>query len=226
MIRYGRTPLALNRWYHLAGVYDAAAQTLNVYLNGRPDDGCQLGHVTNRQHFSGPRHVFLGRHGSNEGFEFAGSIDDVRIYSRALTAREIEAEVMSAGASVSPPDAAAVAEGYAPDAPRDERCLATPWVILAMQRTVLAMRGTDIESTDARVAGLIVSSGMLVAIACLGLWPSAGYRVPSLVLSFLCGCLLVPSISPVVPPLFLWIVPLLTLVGGASVVVSTRSDAQ
>jgi hypothetical protein len=30
MARYGATPLALHTWYHVAGVYDAAAQTLDV----------------------------------------------------------------------------------------------------------------------------------------------------------------------------------------------------
>ena len=35
MIRYGATTLQLNTWYHIAGVYDAAAATMDVYLNGR-----------------------------------------------------------------------------------------------------------------------------------------------------------------------------------------------
>ena len=34
MFRYGATTLQPNTWYHVAGVYNAAAQTLNVYLNG------------------------------------------------------------------------------------------------------------------------------------------------------------------------------------------------
>src|SRR4029077_20137825 len=34
MFRYGATPLQLNTWYHIAGVYNAASQTLDVYLNG------------------------------------------------------------------------------------------------------------------------------------------------------------------------------------------------
>ena len=43
MARYGATPLALHTWYHVAGVYDAAAQTLDVYLNGALDDGVLRG---------------------------------------------------------------------------------------------------------------------------------------------------------------------------------------
>ena len=34
MARYGATPLALDTWYHVTGVYDAGAQRLDVYLNG------------------------------------------------------------------------------------------------------------------------------------------------------------------------------------------------
>jgi Concanavalin A-like lectin/glucanases superfamily len=66
MARYGRTPLELNRWYHVAGVYDAQARTLHVFLNGRPDDGCLVGHVTDRQHISGPTSLSEGA-GANGG---------------------------------------------------------------------------------------------------------------------------------------------------------------
>jgi hypothetical protein len=34
MARYGATPLALNTWYYVAGVYNAKAGTMDVYLNG------------------------------------------------------------------------------------------------------------------------------------------------------------------------------------------------
>jgi hypothetical protein len=32
--RYGKTVLALNTWYHVAGVYNASAKTLDIYVNG------------------------------------------------------------------------------------------------------------------------------------------------------------------------------------------------
>ena len=37
MIRYGSTTLEANKWYHVAGVYDANARTMNVYLDGQLD---------------------------------------------------------------------------------------------------------------------------------------------------------------------------------------------
>ena len=49
MFRYGATTLQPNTWYHIAGVYDAATQSLHVYLNGQLDDGVLQGTVTATQ---------------------------------------------------------------------------------------------------------------------------------------------------------------------------------
>ena len=43
MARYGATPLALDTWYYVAGVYDAEAKTMDVYLNGELDNGFARG---------------------------------------------------------------------------------------------------------------------------------------------------------------------------------------
>ena len=37
--RYGTTVRSLNVWYHVAGVYNAAARTLDIYVNGVLDNG-------------------------------------------------------------------------------------------------------------------------------------------------------------------------------------------
>ena len=39
MFRYGATTLQPNTWYYVTGVYNAAAQTMDVYLNGALDNG-------------------------------------------------------------------------------------------------------------------------------------------------------------------------------------------
>ena len=95
MARYGATPLVVGKWYHVAGVYDADARTLDVYLNGELDNGVLVGTVTGGQRSSREK-VYVGRRSNLEGFEFAGSIDDVRIYSRALTKAEITAVMRGA----------------------------------------------------------------------------------------------------------------------------------
>ena len=43
--RYSTTVRALNTWYHVAGVYNASARTLDVYVNGVLDDGVLVGAV-------------------------------------------------------------------------------------------------------------------------------------------------------------------------------------
>jgi hypothetical protein len=89
MARYGATPLVTGTWYHVAGVYNAQAKTMDVYLNGRPDNGFLQGLVTSSQ-LSSRSSAYVGRR-PIKTFEFAGSIDDVRIYSSALTKAEIVA---------------------------------------------------------------------------------------------------------------------------------------
>ena len=67
MFRYGATTLQPNTWYHVAGVYDAAAQTLNVYLNGQLDNGVLQGTVTSSQQNS-TANVNIGRRAGRYGF--------------------------------------------------------------------------------------------------------------------------------------------------------------
>ncbi len=92
MFRYGATALQVNGWYHVAGVYDAATQSLHVYLNGQLDDGALVGTVSASQQGSA-ENVTIGRRAGRTGFEFAGLIDEVRIYSRALTLAEIQTDM-------------------------------------------------------------------------------------------------------------------------------------
>jgi hypothetical protein len=89
MARYGATTLATGQWYFVTGVYDAAAQTMHVYLNGVLDDGTQLGTVTASQQDSGLA-VDIGKRSGLNGFGFNGRIDEVRIYNRALSVAEIQ----------------------------------------------------------------------------------------------------------------------------------------
>ena len=41
--RYGSTAMVTNQWYFVTGVYNAAAQTMDVYLNGVLDNGSLVG---------------------------------------------------------------------------------------------------------------------------------------------------------------------------------------
>lgn len=89
MARFGSTTLAINTWYHVAGVYDASAQTLTVYLNGTVNNGTLTGTITTTQ-LSSTNTVMIGqRPGNLTTFGFQGRIDDVRLYNHALSATEI-----------------------------------------------------------------------------------------------------------------------------------------
>ena len=83
----GPTALPLNSWSHLAATYDGTTQRL--YLNGtqvasRP----QTGPTTTS---SGQLRIGANTIWTNE--PFAGRIDDIRIYSRALTAAAIQTDM-------------------------------------------------------------------------------------------------------------------------------------
>jgi hypothetical protein len=101
IFRYGTTTLETGKWYYVAGTYDASAQTINVYVNGRLDDGALNGKIGSSQRNSS-QNVNIGNRPGAPGFLFNGMIDDVRIYSRPLTAEEIATDMSS-----HPPDPAA-----------------------------------------------------------------------------------------------------------------------
>jgi fibronectin type 3 domain-containing protein len=99
--RYGATVLSLNTWYHVAGVYNAAAQTLDLYVNGTLDNGVLVGTVPSAQVLPGSAtSVNIGRR--NGGFYFIGTIDELRVYSRALSPSEIQTDMATpVGSTVS-----------------------------------------------------------------------------------------------------------------------------
>ena len=80
------TTIALNTWYHVVASYDATTNKVTFYVNGLPTTTSgALGTWTS----SGGSDVgsYSGCPGSNY---FNGSLDDVRVYSRALSANEVQ----------------------------------------------------------------------------------------------------------------------------------------
>jgi hypothetical protein len=214
MARYGATPLVTGVWYYVAGVYDAGAQTLDVYLNGELDNGPLVGAVSATQRSSRER-LSVGRRSDLEGYEFAGLIDEVRIYSRALTKPEILADmqgtVMKGSAALR---ATARAIGSHNERPLNARLPDT-----RTPNDLNAPCSGSSDSEDAQIPGVAAVLGVLAAIACIGLRPSAG-RLTCLVVSLAAGLLLLPAISPTLPLLTRWMLPVVSLAGGASVAMS------
>jgi hypothetical protein len=83
--------LPVGEWSHLAAVFNNAANTYTIYLNGSP--------ISSTAETGAPaassQALVLGQSGcSGCGFErWRGLIDDVRIYKRALTTPSIQADM-------------------------------------------------------------------------------------------------------------------------------------
>ncbi|MEK7314842.1 MAG: LamG-like jellyroll fold domain-containing protein [Candidatus Eisenbacteria bacterium] len=90
--RYSTTVRALNTWYYVAAVYDAESQTLDIYVDGVLDNSTLVGTIPASQ-TDGNVNAAIGRRSGGNFNYFNGVIDEVRIYSRALTQAEIQADM-------------------------------------------------------------------------------------------------------------------------------------
>ena len=80
----GKTRLETKTWYHVALVRDGRKVTVYLDGNREPEIVGEVGVAR----LSGPEHVFVG--GRSDNFaNFAGRIDEVAIYDRALSSEEI-----------------------------------------------------------------------------------------------------------------------------------------
>lgn len=87
---YGTSALPLNTWTHLAGTYDGA--TLRLYVNGtQVASVAQTGGIP-----ASTGALSIGGDSLNSQQFFAGVIDEVRIYNRALNATEIQSDMNTA----------------------------------------------------------------------------------------------------------------------------------
>jgi Concanavalin A-like lectin/glucanases superfamily/Glycosyl hydrolases family 2, sugar binding domain/Glycosyl hydrolases family 2 len=82
----GRDNAQTGRWYHVVGVYDDTTSTVSIYVDGVAED---VEHVTAPPAARGPLLVGAGLADYTPTDAFLGSIDELRVYSRALTAAEV-----------------------------------------------------------------------------------------------------------------------------------------
>jgi hypothetical protein len=76
-----------DEWFHMAGVY-RPGQALEIYINGVLDATLDTG-VPASQYSDNGQPVYIGHRPGCGNCGWDGSLDDVRIYSRALSAGEI-----------------------------------------------------------------------------------------------------------------------------------------
>ena len=108
--RYSKTAPAVNTWYHVAGVYNASTKALDIYVNGVLDDGTLRGTIPATQHNSTTTAKLGTRTG---GYFFQGTMDELRVYNRALTQAEIQSDMNTPIGAGSP----APVDTQAPSAP-------------------------------------------------------------------------------------------------------------
>jgi hypothetical protein len=71
------------QWHHVAGTYDG--DELRLYVDGAVDVSAATSVLVNGNDYA----VFLGENAEHPGREWNGLIDDVRLYSYALSQEEI-----------------------------------------------------------------------------------------------------------------------------------------
>ena len=99
--RCSNTVFQTNRWYFVAGVYNATAQTMHVYVNGVLDDGTLLSGPVPSSMANNTANFLVGDISTDGGGNqvFHGTIDDPRVYNRALNAADIKTLYTSTGGS-------------------------------------------------------------------------------------------------------------------------------
>jgi VanZ family protein len=213
-VRDGATPLATGAWYNLAGVYDAEARTLDVYLNGRLDNGALRGQVTGAQR-SSRADVYIGSRRHLEDSRFTGIVDNLRIYSRSLTQPEIVSDMRGHQIEERTGEGAMEADGLVGTESAVERHLGSVREVqphTAPSAACAVVSDWEDDELPIAVAGL----GLLLSVICLGFWPTAG-RPLCIVVSLIGGFLLLPLASSSLPPINLLLFPLTSLAGGLSV---------
>jgi hypothetical protein len=90
--RCGATPLVINTWHYITGVYNASAKTLDVYLDGVKDNGgFKAGSPAVPSEINTPpsnQCIYIASAANQNNLLF-GFVDEFRLYSRALSAAEI-----------------------------------------------------------------------------------------------------------------------------------------
>jgi hypothetical protein len=88
------SPLPTGEWVHIAGVFKPG-EALEVYVNGTLDTANTAG-IPDEQFSDNGQSVLIGARNACDNCGWIGSIDDVLIYSRALTEAEIQ-QLMKTG---------------------------------------------------------------------------------------------------------------------------------
>ncbi len=90
---YGPIGISDGQWHHVSAVYDSTAGTLSLYVDGSEVNSTSVGSLS-VDVTTNP--VYIGRMQYWTGYDLNGSLDDVTLYTRALSPEEIWALAHSA----------------------------------------------------------------------------------------------------------------------------------
>jgi hypothetical protein len=86
------TAVKTPHWYYLTGVYDQAARTLDIYVNGVKDNGAFTANSpavpAALNEVRGDQCPYIASSANQNSLLF-GAVDEFRLYERALTAAEV-----------------------------------------------------------------------------------------------------------------------------------------
>ena len=92
-ITAGSNTVSLGEWRHIAWVYDGASSgRLTIYVNGEAIKSGNKGGL-----YKSDSNILIGTTRTDQNRDFVGGLDDVRIYSEALSEEEIKKIALSAG---------------------------------------------------------------------------------------------------------------------------------
>ncbi len=87
LVHSGASSARVGQTAHVAAVYDAAAQQIRLYVDGRLMGTAQR---TNGFHATGPLRVGGGRWNAGPANPWSGTVDELRAYGRVLSAEELQ----------------------------------------------------------------------------------------------------------------------------------------
>jgi hypothetical protein len=89
-------------WHQIVGVYDAGARQLVLYVDGNPAGITALPATATRWNATGPLNIGRAQFAGASGNYFNGAIDDVHVYTGAMTVAQVRA-AYSPEPSATPP---------------------------------------------------------------------------------------------------------------------------
>ncbi|WP_158073518.1 LamG-like jellyroll fold domain-containing protein [Actinophytocola xanthii] len=93
-------PAQVNTWTHLAGVYDVSTKKLTLYVNGQKTGPTQTLRTVTSWDATGPLRIGRVKWQGALADPWAGSVDEVRVYDRAVTSTEVSAAVSGTNVQV------------------------------------------------------------------------------------------------------------------------------